>query len=140
MSNTHAHSYTSRGRINQPKYRFSEQIRIMRKQQEVLHKWSDPASTEAFQCIERILQGERGVRYSAAAKGKQETSFILARNMVKQEDAALELEKAQESLTSSQEAIKGRPEWDNYQSATLCAHDVARYVAKHGLTAEEVLA
>ncbi|MFM5206548.1 hypothetical protein ACEUAW_20200 [Aeromonas veronii] len=93
MSNTHAHSYTSRGRINQPKYRFSEQIRIMRKQQEVLRKWSDPASTEALQCIERILQGERGVRYSAAAKGKQETSFILARNMVKQEDAALELGK-----------------------------------------------
>ncbi|HDO1320792.1 TPA: hypothetical protein P2R03_002291 [Aeromonas veronii] len=137
MSNTHAHSYTSRGRINQPKYRFSEQIRIMRKQQEVLRKWSDPASTEALQCIERILQGERGVRYSAAAKGKQETSFILARNMVKQEDAAIELAKAQES-------IEGRSsdttEWDKYQSATLCSHDVARYIAKHGLTAEEVIA
>lgn len=137
MSNTHAHSYTSRGRINQPKYRFSEQIRIMRKQQEVLRKWSDPASTEALQCIERILQGERGVRYSAAAKGKQETSFILARNMVKQEDAALELEKAQE-------AIEGRSsdttEWDNYQSATLCAHDVARYVSKHGISIKEVMA
>ena len=129
MSNTHAHSYTSRGRINQPKYRFSEQIRIMRKQQEVLRKWSDPASTEALQCIERILQGERGVRYSAAAKGKQETSFILARNMVKQEDAALELEKAQEVI-----------EWDNYQSATLCAHDVARYVSKHGMSIKEVMA
>lgn len=129
MSNTHAHSYTSRGRINQPKYRFSEQIRIMRKQQEVLRKWSDPASTEALQCIERILQGERGVRYSAAAKGKQETSFILARNMVKQEDAALELEKAQEAI-----------EWDNYQSATLCAHDVARYVSKHGISIKEVMA
>ena len=137
MSNTHTHSYTSRGRINQPKYRFSEQIRIMRKQQEVLRKWSDPASTEALQCIERILQGERGVRYSAAAKGKQETSFILARNMVKQEDAALELEKAQE-------AIEGRSsdttEWDNYQSATLCAHDVARYVSKHGISIKEVMA
>ncbi|KRV85125.1 hypothetical protein [Aeromonas veronii] len=137
MSNTHAHSYTSRGRINQPKYRFSEQIRIMRKQQEVLRKWSDPASTEALQCIERILQGERGVRYSAAAKGKQETSFILARNMVKQEDAALELEKVQE-------AIEGRSsdttEWDNYQSATLCAHDVARYVSKHGISIKEVMA
>lgn len=136
MSNTHAHSYTSRGRINQPKYRFSEQIRIMRKQQEVLRKWSDPASTEALQCIERILQGERGVRYSAAAKGKQETSFILARNMVKQEDVALELEKAQE-------AIEGRSsdttEWDNYQSATLCAHDVARYVSKHGISIKEVM-
>ncbi|MFM4926085.1 hypothetical protein ACEUC2_05915 [Aeromonas veronii] len=129
MSNAHAHSYTSRGRINQPKYRFSEQIRIMRKQQEVLRKWSDPASTEALQCIERILQGERGVRYSAAAKGKQETSFILARNMVKQEDAALELEKAQEAI-----------EWDNYQSATLCAHDVARYVSKHGMSIKEVMA
>ncbi|BEE04976.1 hypothetical protein [Aeromonas veronii] len=129
MSNTHAHSYTSRGRINQPKYRFSEQIRIMRKQQEVLRKWSDPASTEALQCIERILQGERGVRYSAAAKGKQETSFILARNMVKQEDAALELEKVQEAI-----------EWDNYQSATLCAHDVARYVSKHGISIKEVMA
>lgn len=129
MSNTHAHSYTSRGRINQPKYRFSEQIRIMRKQQDVLRKWSDPASTEALQCIERILQGERGVRYSAAAKGKQETSFILARNMVKQEDAALELEKAQEAI-----------EWDNYQSATLCAHDVARYVSKHGISIKEVMA
>ncbi|HHQ4441775.1 TPA: hypothetical protein ACSP1W_000989 [Aeromonas veronii] len=129
MFNTHAHSYTSRGRINQPKYRFSEQIRIMRKQQEVLRKWSDPASTEALQCIERILQGERGVRYSAAAKGKQETSFILARNMVKQEDAALELEKAQEAI-----------EWDNYQSATLCAHDVARYVSKHGISIKEVMA
>lgn len=129
MSNTHAHSYKSRGRINQPKYRFSEQIRIMRKQQEVLRKWSDPASTEALQCIERILQGERGVRYSAAAKGKQETSFILARNMVKQEDAALELEKAQEAI-----------EWDNYQSATLCAHDVARYVSKHGISIKEVMA
>lgn len=129
MSNAHAHSYTSRGRINQPKYRFSEQIRIMRKQQEVLRKWSDPASTEALQCIERILQGERGVRYSAAAKGKQETSFILARNMVKQEDAALELEKAQEAI-----------EWDNYQSATLCAHDVARYVSKHGISIKEVMA
>lgn len=129
MSNTHAHSYTSRGRINQPKYRFSEQIRIMRKQQEVLRKWSDPASTEALQCIERILQGERGVRYSAAAKGKQETSFILARNMVKQEDAALELEKAQEAI-----------EWDNYQSATLCAHDVAHYVSKHGISIKEVMA
>ena len=137
MSNTHAHSYTSRGRLNQPKYRFSEQIRIMRKQQEVLRKWSDPASTEALQCIERILQGERGVRYSAAAKGKQETSFILARNMVKQEDAALELEKAQES-------IEGRSsdttEWDNYQSATLCAHDVAHYVSKHGISIKEVMA
>ncbi|HHQ5454522.1 TPA: hypothetical protein ACSP0J_002533 [Aeromonas veronii] len=137
MSNTHAHSYTSRGRLNQPKYRFPEQIRIMRKQQEVLRKWSDPASTEALQCIERILQGERGVRYSAAAKGKQETSFILARNMVKQEDAALELEKAQES-------IEGRSsdttEWDNYQSATLCAHDVARYVSKHGISIKEVMA
>lgn len=137
MSNTHAHSYTSRGRINQPKYRFSEQIRIMRKQQEVLRKWSDPASTEALQCIERILQGERGVRYSAAAKGKQETSFILARNMVKQEDAALELEKVQE-------AIEGRSsdttEWDNYQSATLCAHDVARYVSKNGISIKEVMA
>lgn len=136
MSNTHAYSYTSRGRINQPKYRFSEQIRIMRKQQEVLRKWNDPASTEALQCIERILQGERGVRYSAVAKGKQETSFILARNMVKQEDAALELEKAQE-------AIEGRSsdttEWDKYQCATLCSHDVARYIAKHGLTAEEVI-
>ncbi|WP_421303760.1 hypothetical protein [Aeromonas veronii] len=129
MSNTHAHSYTSRGRINQPKYRFSEQIRIMRKQQEVLRKWSDPASIEALQCIERILQGERGVRYSAAAKGKQETSFILARNMVKQEDAAFELEKAQEAI-----------EWDNYQSATLCAHDVARYVSKHGISIKEVMA
>lgn len=137
MSNAHAHSYTSRGRINQPKYRFSEQIRIMRKQQEVLRKWIDPASTEALQCIERILQGERGVRYSAAAKGKQETSFILARNMVKQEDAALELEKVQEAIDGHS---SDTTEWDNYQSATLCAHDVARYVSKHGISIKEVMA
>lgn len=75
------------------KMSFITQVRIMRRMQDILEQRGDAVSLAVFDKIECILNGDRGVRFSAIEKGRQESVFVMAKFALEKEKADYNLQK-----------------------------------------------
>lgn len=69
------------------KPRFIETVRLIRKQQDILEAKGDPISLSVFDKLESIMNGTRGIRFTAQERGRQEMAFVMAKHQLKAEDA-----------------------------------------------------
>lgn len=76
MTNTQSH---------RPK--FLETVRLIRRQQDILEQRGDAISLSVFDKLESIMNGQRGIKFTAQERGRQEMAFIMAKHQLKAEDA-----------------------------------------------------
>ena len=69
------------------KPKFIHTVRLIRKQQDVLEERGDPISLSVFDKLECIMNGARGIRFTAQERGRQEQAFIIAKHRLAAEDA-----------------------------------------------------
>lgn len=69
------------------KPRFIETVRLIRRQQDVLEQRGDAISLSVFDKLESIMSGQRGIKFTAQERGRQEMAFIVAKHQLKAEDA-----------------------------------------------------
>ena len=67
--------------------KFLETVRLIRRQQDILEQRGDPVSLSVFDKLESIMQGQRGIKFTAQERGRQEMAFIMAKHQLKAEDA-----------------------------------------------------
>ena len=69
------------------KPKFLETVRLIRRQQDILEQRGDPISLSVFDKLESIMNGQRGIKFTAQERGRQEMAFIMAKHQLKAEDA-----------------------------------------------------
>jgi hypothetical protein len=69
------------------KPKFIETVRLIRRQQDILEQKGDPVSLSVFDKLESIMNGTRGIRFTAQERGRQEMAFVMAKHQLKAEDA-----------------------------------------------------
>ncbi|MGN5073667.1 hypothetical protein ACTG2C_01425 [Aeromonas veronii] len=69
------------------KPKFLETVRLIRRQQDILEQRGDAISLSVFDKLESIMQGQRGIKFTAQERGRQEMAFIMAKHQLKAEDA-----------------------------------------------------
>ncbi|MFV3352090.1 hypothetical protein [Aeromonas veronii] len=67
--------------------KFLETVRLIRRQQDILEQRGDAISLSVFDKLESIMQGTRGIKFTAQERGRQEMAFIMAKHQLKAEDA-----------------------------------------------------
>lgn len=85
------------------KPRFIQTVRLIRKQQDVLEERGDPISLSVFDKLEAIMNGTRGIRFTAQERGRQEMAFIVAKHRLKAEDAEYNWERFETSVHVTRE-------------------------------------
>lgn len=79
------------------KPKFLETVRLIRRQQDILEQRGDPISLSVFDKLESIMQGQRGIKFTAQEKGRQEMAFVVAKHQLKAEDAVANWERFESS-------------------------------------------
>ncbi|MFM5788541.1 hypothetical protein ACET5Z_17320 [Aeromonas veronii] len=69
------------------KPKFLETVRLIRRQQDILEQRGDAISLSVFDKLESIMNGQRGIKFTAQERGRQEMAFIMAKHQLKAEDA-----------------------------------------------------
>ncbi|QWL69732.1 hypothetical protein HQ397_05980 [Aeromonas hydrophila] len=87
MTNSIATTNTPNPMSARTKPRFIETVRLIRKQQDILEAKGDPISLSVFGKLESIMNGTRGIRFTAQERGRQEMAFVMAKHQLKAEDA-----------------------------------------------------
>lgn len=73
------------------KNRFIDQVRIMRKMQDILEKMNTEIADIVHDKIEDVMQGEYGVKFTPKEKGLQERIFLQAKFELAKERAEMNL-------------------------------------------------
>lgn len=73
--------------------KFLETVRLIRRQQDILEQKGDPISLSVFDKLESIMNGQRGIKFTAQERGRQEMVFIMAKHQLKAENAAANWER-----------------------------------------------
>lgn len=89
----------------QHKPKFIENVRLIRKQQDILERLGDPLSISVFTKLEDIMQGQRGIRFTGQEAGRREYAFELAKCELAKENA--------------------EHQWQRYESSTVTARKAA---------------
>ncbi|MFM5439043.1 hypothetical protein ACET9K_06165 [Aeromonas enteropelogenes] len=79
------------------KPKFLETVRLIRRQQDILEQRGDPISLSVFDKLESIMNGQRGIKFTAQEKGRQEMAFVVAKHQLKAEDAEANWERFESS-------------------------------------------
>lgn len=92
---------------------FLETVRLMRKQQDILEQRGDALSLAVFDKIESIMNGVRGIKFSANEKARQELAYELAKCELAKEDAETQWEKYKGTAMITQVYQRERGHADN---------------------------
>lgn len=84
MTNTMT-THSDNTQSHRPK--FLETVRLIRRQQDILEQKGDAISLSVFDKLESIMNGTRGIKFTAQERGRQEMAFIVAKHQLKAEDA-----------------------------------------------------